>query len=308
MGEMPSGVLREGDDLADGRLAGHQRHQPVEPRGDAAVRRRAVLERLQQEPEPSFCACSSEMPRKRKIRALQLGVVDPDRARGQLHAVAHQVVEVALHLAGPALEVVEEPLLRHGEHVVRGVPLLLLLVPLEEREVDDPAERRTRRVFASPSSRPSCERTAPERRCRPSGSPRRPCRIRSPGFAPSAVGDLRRLLGEELRDRRRRAPSRSPSSRRDPRRRTPSPPPRAPRSACASTRRSREPPAPSPRRPPSTTFLKTSKPPFAANGREVLHARGRSAGRACPSRSRLHRLVVGQALERDGEVLPDGSS
>src|SRR3989442_9706977 len=41
--------LGEGDDVADGLGAGHHGDDAVEAEGDAAVRRRAVLERLQQE-------------------------------------------------------------------------------------------------------------------------------------------------------------------------------------------------------------------------------------------------------------------
>ena len=43
--------LRERDHLANRRLAGQQRHDPIEPERDAAVRRRAVFERLEEEAE-----------------------------------------------------------------------------------------------------------------------------------------------------------------------------------------------------------------------------------------------------------------
>src|SRR4051794_11146820 len=43
--------LREGDDLADRRLSGENRDDTVQPERDAAVRRRAVLERLEEETE-----------------------------------------------------------------------------------------------------------------------------------------------------------------------------------------------------------------------------------------------------------------
>src|SRR5258706_2299984 len=43
--------LRECDHVADRIGADHQRHQPVEAEGDAAMGRRAVLQRLQQEAE-----------------------------------------------------------------------------------------------------------------------------------------------------------------------------------------------------------------------------------------------------------------
>src|SRR5207253_5788513 len=43
--------LRERDHIADRIDAGHQRDQPIEPEGDAAMRRGAVLEGLEQEAE-----------------------------------------------------------------------------------------------------------------------------------------------------------------------------------------------------------------------------------------------------------------
>src|SRR5688572_28255575 len=43
--------LREGDDIADRLGPGHQRHQAVQAEGDAAVRRRAELQVVEQEAE-----------------------------------------------------------------------------------------------------------------------------------------------------------------------------------------------------------------------------------------------------------------
>ena len=73
-----------------------------------------------------------------------LGQVVPDRTRRQLHAVADDVVLVGferqqlLVALGPFQR--RKPALRHGERVVGEVDLLLLLVPLVHRKVDDPAE------------------------------------------------------------------------------------------------------------------------------------------------------------------------
>ena len=67
------GRLREGDHVADRVGAGQPLDDPVEPVGDAAVRRRAVAQRLEQEAEARLrllrvdpergeqpCRCSSE--------------------------------------------------------------------------------------------------------------------------------------------------------------------------------------------------------------------------------------------------------
>ena len=62
------GRLREGHDLADGVGAGEHRGEPVEPEGDAAVRRRAVLEGLEQEAELATAASSRESPIVSKTR------------------------------------------------------------------------------------------------------------------------------------------------------------------------------------------------------------------------------------------------
>src|SRR5690606_1184893 len=70
----------------------------------------------------------------------QFGRLVTDRTGGDLVAVADGVVLVGLD--GQRILVLErlEATLRHRERVVGEVDLLLVLVPLEEREVDDPAE------------------------------------------------------------------------------------------------------------------------------------------------------------------------
>src|SRR4030095_7555703 len=63
-----------------------------------------------------------------------------DGARGQLDAVADDVVLKGEDVEGVhAVEGIEAAL-RHGEGVVREVDLVLLLVPLIHREIHDPAE------------------------------------------------------------------------------------------------------------------------------------------------------------------------
>src|SRR3546814_9807632 len=69
-----------------------------------------------------------------------VGPVVPDRARGKLHAVAHDVV-----LIGEDVERVFrfqrlQLALRHREGVVAEIDLLRVLVIFIHREIDDPAE------------------------------------------------------------------------------------------------------------------------------------------------------------------------
>src|SRR3954451_9089532 len=116
------------------------------------MRRRSVLERLQERPElllhPGFrLALKGEAPSE-KITA-----VDPDGAAAELPAIEHDAVLERAGAAGRVARVRsaeiaggrrEEPLV-FGEHaaerVVRCVPAAVLRVPLVHREAVDPAER-----------------------------------------------------------------------------------------------------------------------------------------------------------------------
>ena len=68
-------VLRESDVVADRLRAAEQRAQTVEPEGQAAVRRRAVLEGVHQETELLLRLLGREA-QAREDRGLQLGIVD----------------------------------------------------------------------------------------------------------------------------------------------------------------------------------------------------------------------------------------
>ena len=92
------GGLRERDHLADRRLARQERHHAVEAERDAAVRRRAVFERFEEEAEPG-AASSSLMFSSRKIWRCMFVVVDSDAAAANLAAVQHEVVGLRAHLA-----------------------------------------------------------------------------------------------------------------------------------------------------------------------------------------------------------------
>ena len=59
-------------------------------------------------------ASSSSMPSAAKIRALQIGLVDPDRARAELPAVEHEVVGLRAHRHRVGLEQVDVVGVRHA--------------------------------------------------------------------------------------------------------------------------------------------------------------------------------------------------
>src|SRR5690349_22735263 len=83
--------LRESDDVADRFGARHHGDDAVQAEGDAAVRGRAVLERLQQEPELLLRLLGTDRKGPEHLR-LHLLAVDAHRAAADLRAVQHHVV------------------------------------------------------------------------------------------------------------------------------------------------------------------------------------------------------------------------
>ena len=130
-------VLRESDVVADRLRAAEQRAQTVEPEGQAAVRRRAVLEGVHQETELLLRLLGREA-QAREDRGLQLGIVDTDRTAADLGTVADEVVGVGAHAARVAFEVGHVLGFGRGEGVMHRVEALRLVVPLEHREIHDP--------------------------------------------------------------------------------------------------------------------------------------------------------------------------
>src|SRR3546814_8310324 len=77
--------LREGDDLADVLLAGEDGHQAVDAEGEAAVGRRAVAERLEEEPEAALGLLLVDAEQV-EDPLLEGRLMDPDRAGAQLRS------------------------------------------------------------------------------------------------------------------------------------------------------------------------------------------------------------------------------
>ena len=103
--------LRERDDLADRVGAGQQRDDPVPAERDAAVRRGAVLERVEQEAELLLRLVLAEA-HHREDPLLDVVAVDTDRAAADLVAVADDVVGPGQRVAGVAVERVDDPAAR----------------------------------------------------------------------------------------------------------------------------------------------------------------------------------------------------
>src|SRR5258707_414871 len=92
MGEQVLRALRlgKGDHVADRLGAGHHGDDAIETEGDASVRRRAVLQRLEQESEllPGFLRPDRKSPEHLRLHLL---AVDAHRGPAELPAVHHHV-------------------------------------------------------------------------------------------------------------------------------------------------------------------------------------------------------------------------
>src|SRR3990172_6124103 len=131
--------LGEGHRLSDIVLLGKERHRAVDPRGEAAVGRRTVLERLQHMPEPALRLLRPDSKYAEHL-LLHLPPVYTNAAAAQFPAAADQVIGAAMYRAGIALQKVHLLRPRLGERVRHGVPALILVVPLEQGQVVDQHE------------------------------------------------------------------------------------------------------------------------------------------------------------------------
>ena len=104
------------------------------------MRRRAHLKRVEEEAE-LLPLLLLPHPHHAKDGLLDLGMVDPDRARAELPAVPDQVVVLAEDGGRIGLDLLFMTRQCGGERVVHERPAVALLVLLEEREVERPGER-----------------------------------------------------------------------------------------------------------------------------------------------------------------------
>ncbi len=140
-------VLGEGNEVADGVGAAEERAETVEAEGKTGVGRCAVGEGIHKEAELRLCLFVGESQRMEHL-VLEGAVVDTDGAAAHLDTVHDDIVGVGADVA-PAVRVVEQCLIfRLGsrERMVHGVEALRLVVPFEEREVDNPKRSEHLRV------------------------------------------------------------------------------------------------------------------------------------------------------------------
>ena len=145
--------LGEGHDLADVRLVGEQGDPAVDAEGDAAVRRRAVLEGLEDAAELGLLGLARSGPCSENERESISRVwkrTEPPPSSQPLRAMSYWSARARpAGSSGLARERVaggrhEERLvlgMHAAEGVVRGVPARVLGVPLVHREVVDPDVR-----------------------------------------------------------------------------------------------------------------------------------------------------------------------
>ena len=135
-------------------LAGEHRDDTVEPERDAAVRRRAVLERLEEEAEAQLRLLVADAEPLEDAR-LQRGVVDSDAAAADLRsrsARGRRPWRAPRPDRSRACRMSSSS--GDGERVVHRIPAAVLAVPFEQRKIGDPEELERVRVAAgSPSSR-----------------------------------------------------------------------------------------------------------------------------------------------------------
>jgi hypothetical protein len=140
-------VFREGDDITDAILAGDEHDEAVEAEGDAAMRRGAEFERLQDVPEEELLFLLVDSEDTEHFRP-QVGFVDSQATAADFHAVQHYIVGHGANLAVfTGLEERNVLGARAGEGMMDGVPFLLLLAPSEQRKINDPEEIESGRTF-----------------------------------------------------------------------------------------------------------------------------------------------------------------
>mmetsp|Transcript_55897 Transcript_55897/g.144216 ORF Transcript_55897/g.144216 Transcript_55897/m.144216 type:complete len:264 (-) Transcript_55897:345-1136(-) len=136
-------VFWESDVVANGGFPSQNGAEPIQAEGQAAVRRRPVLEGAEEETELILGLFLAHAQHREHLH-LKVPVVNPDRATADLDTIDHHVVCIGPDLSQARVLLVQadHPLNvfcpRRSERVVLGVKATAVLVPLEHREVHHP--------------------------------------------------------------------------------------------------------------------------------------------------------------------------
>lgn len=132
-GEQALGALRlrEGDHIANGGCTRHHRDDTVQTEGDAAVRRRTVLQGVKQEAELKLGFFRTNLQCAEDL-ALNIGTVDTDGTATDFPAVQNHVVGLGVAVFGIGFEQIHAFVLGRGERMVAGHPTIFLFGVFEE--------------------------------------------------------------------------------------------------------------------------------------------------------------------------------
>src|SRR5713101_6153606 len=127
---LSGGGFGEGDDLADGFFAGEEHHDAVDAQRDAAVRRCAVGQRIQEKTEAVAQLLFGEAQRFEQT-LLNVLAVDSNAAGTELVAIQNEVVAFRTHFPGGGFEFLQIFIDDAGEGVLRADPLFVGFAPFE---------------------------------------------------------------------------------------------------------------------------------------------------------------------------------
>ena len=131
------GGFGEGDDFANGFFTGEKHDNAVDPKGDAAVGRRAIGQRVE---EKAKAAAKLFFRQAEGFEEALLNVlsVNSNAAGAKLVAVEHEVIAFRTDFPRRGFEFVEIFVDDAGEGMLRADPGFVGFAPLKEREAGEP--------------------------------------------------------------------------------------------------------------------------------------------------------------------------
>src|SRR5437899_2711121 len=136
---LSGGGFREGDDFADGFFASQEHDHTVDAQRDAAVRRGAVGQRVEEKAEAAAQLFFTKAERFEQA-LLNVLAVDSDAAGAELVAVQNEVVAFGAHFPRRGFEFIQVFVDNAGEGMLRADPGFVGFTPLEQRKAGEPQE------------------------------------------------------------------------------------------------------------------------------------------------------------------------
>src|SRR5690606_4485436 len=129
--------LRKGDHITQTVSPCQEHDKPVESQRDPTMRRRAKLQGLQQKAK-LLVRLFFVNPQGPKHLLLHIGIMQTNGATADLKTIQNNVVAITKDLPRILVDQIKTFVVRSREGVVSRRPLLLVVVVLKERRVDDP--------------------------------------------------------------------------------------------------------------------------------------------------------------------------